>query len=363
VNRQSYDGIATQWDEARTSFVGNERGYLELLLERVPTPASILDVGCGTGRPMAEFVLARGHRITGVDQSEELLTIARQRFPDATWLHARIEDFHPEAGYDGVICWDALFHVERAHHEGILSRLYECLVPGGRIMFTVGGSANPPFTDTMFGHEFFYDSHPPQHVSAMLLGLGYELLVNEYMDLPMGGRDKGRVAIVAEKPSIVLERATPDDARAFADMEQAADTGRYIMGYSHDEHVRRLADPSLIYLRIVDAGQLAGFFILALDPDGASVEFRRIVVTARGRGIGQAAIRRMELFCQAVLGRSRIWLDVFEDNLRGRHIYEKLGYARFGESIHGERRLLLYEKLLERMDALPSVPPHLEPNR
>jgi RimJ/RimL family protein N-acetyltransferase len=76
------------------------------------------------------------------------------------------------------------------------------------------------------------------------------------------------------------------------------------------------------------------------------VEFRRVVVADKDKGIGQLAIAAMERFCRAELERKRIWLDVFESNHRGRHVYEKLGYQRFGESSHPGGKLLLYEKAL-----------------
>jgi hypothetical protein len=66
-------------------------------------------------------------------------------------------------------------------------------------MLTPGGSAHPAFTDTMFDHEFFYDSYPPERLSALLDSLGFEILVNEFMNLPTSGRDKGRIAVVARK--------------------------------------------------------------------------------------------------------------------------------------------------------------------
>jgi hypothetical protein len=51
----------------------------------------------------------------------------------------------------------------------------------------------------MFDREFFYDSHPPERLAALLGELGFELVVNEFMNLPTSGRDKGRIAIVARK--------------------------------------------------------------------------------------------------------------------------------------------------------------------
>jgi RimJ/RimL family protein N-acetyltransferase len=145
---------------------------------------------------------------------------------------------------------------------------------------------------------------------------------------------------------IELRIASAQEGPAFVAMEQAADTSDYITPYSREEHGRKMADPTFVYLSIVEGGALAGFFILILDADGKSVEFRRVVVSARGRGIGQSAIAHMEHFCRTRLGRSRIWLDVFEHNERGRHIYEKLGYKKFGDVAHERGRLWLYEKPL-----------------
>jgi SAM-dependent methyltransferase len=199
MNRESYNSIARQWDSARVSFVKDERQYLEALLSGLAAPASVLDVGCGTGRPIAEFILGRGHRLTGIDQSEELLTIARARFPEGTWIHASIEGYVFEGSYDAIVCWDTLFHIERAHHQRLLTDLRDCLTPHGRLMLTAGGSANPPFTDTMFAREFFYDSHPPELLCSMMRETGYELLIDEFMDVPTSGRDKGRIAIVAQR--------------------------------------------------------------------------------------------------------------------------------------------------------------------
>ena len=69
LNRTSYDRIAPQWGSARAAFFGREQAYLDVLLESVPEGATVLDLGCGTGRPMAEYVVSKGRRILGVDQS------------------------------------------------------------------------------------------------------------------------------------------------------------------------------------------------------------------------------------------------------------------------------------------------------
>ncbi len=199
LNRASYDAIAPHWDAARTGFSGRERAYLDALLDGLSAGAVVLDLGCGTGRPMAEHVVGRGHRIVGVDQSAALLALARSRFPAETWIESRIEDYVPDRRFAAAISWDALFHVPRERHEAILARVTQALAPGGRLMLTAGGSAHPGFTDEMFGARFFYDSHAPDDTRALLRRLGLRVLIDEFMNLPDGGRDKGRLAFVAQK--------------------------------------------------------------------------------------------------------------------------------------------------------------------
>lgn len=198
-NRRSYDAVAAQWATARAGFFGREQAYLDLLLSDLSEGALVLDLGCGTGRPMADYVLARGFRLIGVDQSTALLAVARERHPDVQWTEARIEDYRPPEPASAVLLWDSLFHIERDRHEAILWNAVDTLVPGGRLMFTAGGSAHPAFTDTMFGETFFYDSLSPDETRALLERLGLKVLLFEFMNEPDGGRNKGRIAVVAEK--------------------------------------------------------------------------------------------------------------------------------------------------------------------
>ncbi len=207
-NARSYDRIAARWDDARRAFYGRERDYVDLVLTGLPPASRILDLGCGSGRPLAEHVLARGHRVVGYDQSAALLAIARRRFPQATWRQGGLETLELEGVYDGAICWDALFHVERTHHHAIIATVARHLARDGRLMLTVGGSAHPAFVDTMFGEEFFYDSLPPEQVVELLEALGFEPLLTEFMNEPTPGRDKGRYAIVARRVDSDAARST-----------------------------------------------------------------------------------------------------------------------------------------------------------
>jgi len=146
---------------------------------------------------------------------------------------------------------------------------------------------------------------------------------------------------------IELKPFEAEDIPAIMAMEAASDATDHIIKYDVARHEKNLHDSTIFYLNICRDQILAGFFILALEQDNRSVEFRRIVVGEKGRGTGQQAISLMEEYCKQQLKRHRVWLDVFEHNQRGRHIYEKLGYREFGRSELNGSVLILMERTLD----------------
>ena len=75
----------------------------------------VLDIGTGTGR--AAIALAkRGARVTGIDASGEMLSVARRRVAqDGVSVHFAEGDVHalsfPERAFDAVVCFRVLMHV------------------------------------------------------------------------------------------------------------------------------------------------------------------------------------------------------------------------------------------------------------
>lgn len=106
-----------------------ERSYQ--LLDARPGETAI-DVGCGTGRVVAEL-MERGIKAIGVDISEQMISVARHRFPDGNFRIAAAESLPFE---DGTL---DRYRAERLyqHLEDPAPALVEArrvLVPGGRLV-------------------------------------------------------------------------------------------------------------------------------------------------------------------------------------------------------------------------------------
>ncbi|MBV9500211.1 MAG: class I SAM-dependent methyltransferase [Acidobacteriaceae bacterium] len=82
-----------------------------LFFARVPKHARVLDLCCGSGHVTKELV-ARGYDVTGIDNSAELITIARRELPgiDLRVQDARYLDFN--CHFDAVLStFDSLNHL------------------------------------------------------------------------------------------------------------------------------------------------------------------------------------------------------------------------------------------------------------
>ncbi len=93
---------------------------------------NVLDVACGTGDMVVEL-LKHGCTVTGVDLSEEMMAIARQKAPAATFMLADAEHLpFPDEAFDAVTC---AFGVRNfVHLEQGLSEMLRVLKPGGTMV-------------------------------------------------------------------------------------------------------------------------------------------------------------------------------------------------------------------------------------
>jgi len=144
---------------------------------------------------------------------------------------------------------------------------------------------------------------------------------------------------------VVLRLSSRSELDIFDDIDRQIHASNFITQIGLKAHQDLFDEPNITYLSIENSeGELAGYFVLVLESDSKSLEFRRISVDQEKRGVGQEAIKEMESFSKRKFGIQRIWLDVYEDNAVGRHIYEKMGYIQFKAELREGRKLLFYEK-------------------
>ena len=137
-NAQEYDAHAQSWQASMSTNMGHK--YLEKPAMEKELPAtfegkSILCIGVGSGDELQEILKRNPAHVTGIDISNELLNIAKSRFPNVEFkkMDMSAMDF-PEATFDFVYS-SLTFHY--AKDWGMLcSELYRVLKEGGELLFS-----------------------------------------------------------------------------------------------------------------------------------------------------------------------------------------------------------------------------------
>jgi cyclopropane fatty-acyl-phospholipid synthase-like methyltransferase len=198
-----YDLIAEEWhaNKRAPGYVEHVLRYVDRVLEGLPEGAKVLDLGCGTGEPFAKHLVERGFRVTGVDESEQMLKFAGQTVPEAELIHADMVTVELTDTLDAAVAWDSMFHVERKHHAGIYRKLANALRAGARLLLSVGGSAPAEddsvegFTSEMFGQTFYYSGFAPEVTRRLIEASGLEIELWEVDD----PSSRGHIAVIARK--------------------------------------------------------------------------------------------------------------------------------------------------------------------
>ncbi|MEV6283703.1 methyltransferase domain-containing protein [Kribbella sp. NPDC051770] len=138
IVRRGYDALSERYDKAYDG-ESKYRGWIDQLTARLDAGSRVLDIGCGSGLPLARELAAAGHAVTGVDISEVQIRRARELVPAAEFIQADAAslDF-AAASYDAVVSFYALIHLPLDEQQLLLAKIARWLRPGGWFVCTTG---------------------------------------------------------------------------------------------------------------------------------------------------------------------------------------------------------------------------------
>ena len=140
---------AATYDELRPTDENWWEVYEALVREGDLAGRRVLDVGCGTGRFAA--ALSERSKVWAVDQSAEMLEVARARAPAVRFKEASVDALPFKDGwFDRVTMWLVLHLVDRP---SALAQIRRVLATGGRV-------AVATFDPSYFGVFWFRDYFP-----------------------------------------------------------------------------------------------------------------------------------------------------------------------------------------------------------
>ncbi|WP_049571592.1 class I SAM-dependent methyltransferase [Nocardiopsis sp. SBT366] len=157
---RAFDTIGERYDEAFPNKEGQE-DCVRRLLSLLPPNAQILDLGSGTGLPTARQLVSSGAQVTGFEISEEMIALARQNVPEATFRRADIVDLDPvECSYDAIVAFFSLLCLPKERIPQALGRVRASLVPGGLVCLSMVEADLDDQPISFLGNEIRVSGYP-----------------------------------------------------------------------------------------------------------------------------------------------------------------------------------------------------------
>lgn len=180
-----YSRRAAEFDADRTKTLF-EKARLDAFLANVPANGRVLDLGCGSGEPIARYLAQGGYAVTGVDASPGLIALCRERLPNQTWIVADMRGLDLTRDFDGVIVWHSAIHLAPDDHHAMFEVYRHHARPGGVLMFT-SSSVGEEIIGEWRGEPLYHGGLSPEDYRMGLDRAGFDILEHRTRDPDCGG--------------------------------------------------------------------------------------------------------------------------------------------------------------------------------
>ena len=173
IVQNSWDKIGVIYDSYRDKHkIDDELAEIVALL---PKKGKVLDVGSGSGEPVAKFLSEQGLEVIGIDISENMVKLARKNVPKAifTQMDLLALDFEDNT-FDGLICVYTLWHVPRKEHSQIFKNFQKILKSNGLMVINTGIRESEGMSD-FFGEPMLWSNHHPKTTLKIVKDAGFSI--------------------------------------------------------------------------------------------------------------------------------------------------------------------------------------------
>jgi SAM-dependent methyltransferase len=182
-----YERHAVSWDADRRAASWIDQPFIERFLGFLPQGASVLDLGCGGGSPVALNMVARGFRVTGVDSSPRLISLCRTRMPYQEWIVGDMRSLALGRRFGGILAWDSFFHLRHDEQRTMFRVFAAHAAPAAILMFNAG-CGHGEAVGSYRGDPLYHASLDASEYRTLLADHGFGLIEHSINDPAKGGR-------------------------------------------------------------------------------------------------------------------------------------------------------------------------------
>jgi trans-aconitate methyltransferase len=182
-----YDRHARAWSRDRGDRLV-ERAWLDRFLALLPgRRRTLLDLGCGTGVPIGQYLIQQGCQVHGVDSSSAMITVSATRFPEHQWDVADMRVLALDRQFAGILAWDSLFHLTPRDQRRMFPIFARHAAPGAVLMFNTGALAGEQIGSYQ-GEPLYHASLDLSEYRSLLSDNGFDVIDHVVADPECGQR-------------------------------------------------------------------------------------------------------------------------------------------------------------------------------
>ena len=141
IEQPSESDPANGWEAEARHFIATRSpigaSTVRSWARRLPAGASVLELGCGSGFPIAQALVDEGLHEHGIDASPSMVAAFRRRFPHApVACEAAETSEYFNRTFDGIVAVGLIFLLRPEVQRAVIHRAAAALEPGGRFLFT-----------------------------------------------------------------------------------------------------------------------------------------------------------------------------------------------------------------------------------
>ncbi len=176
--KKTYDAIAKKYElEAKENW--KDKKYIDTFLKLLPNN-KVLDIGCGTGELLKYY--NDNHFISyGIDISERMLSIAREKVPNAYVINKSVYALDEiKEKFDGISATFVFVHIPKNKIKEVIKKISDQLVNGGLFfaLFTTDLKEGMQAEPLDNNYNYYAVNYSNKEIVKLLTDFQFELIEN-----------------------------------------------------------------------------------------------------------------------------------------------------------------------------------------
>lgn len=163
-----------------------EKAWLDRFIALVPSGGTVLDLGCGSGKPITEYLVSQGLAVCGVDSSPTMISLARSNLPDQRWILGDMRQLALGEQFAGIVAWDSFFHLDFEAQRRMFAIFRDHAAARAPLLFT-SGPEHGEAIGTLEGEPLYHASLSQEEYRSLLSTHGFTVVCERMEDPDCGG--------------------------------------------------------------------------------------------------------------------------------------------------------------------------------